>query len=132
MLATFFIASKFIPVVFADHCKRAFFFFLQPWYAYLDVQHDAIDNCEVVNFDVPMDFLAVGLAIVDSLTRLAGLVAVVVVIGAGVSYIMAGGNPEKAAAARRHIWQGLIGLAIVFVAAGFVAFIGNKLNPAGP
>jgi hypothetical protein len=118
-----------LPVVFANHCDDNFFFFLQPWYAYLDVQHDAYGNCEVVNFEVPMDFLAVGMAIVDSLTRLAGLVLVVVVISAGVAYIMSSGNPEKAAAARRRVWHGLIGLAIVFVAAGFVAFIGNRLNP---
>jgi type IV secretory pathway VirB2 component (pilin) len=62
------------------------------------------------------------------LIRLAGLVAVVMVIFAGVSYMTAQGNAEKAASARRRIYQSLIGLVIVFVAAGFVSFIGNKLS----
>lgn len=105
------------------------FFFLPTWYKYLDVQSSATGGCEVASFDFPMDLLAVGIALIDMLTRLGGLVAVVVVVMAGVAYITAQGDPQKAAGARRRIYQGLIGLAIVFIAAGLVAYIGNKLNP---
>lgn len=96
------------------------------WYEYLDLQL-VNGNCEVVNFKVPEDFLPVGLAIVDMLLRLGGLAAMIGIIAAGVGYITAGGDATKAATARRRIYNALIGLAIVFVAAGFVAFVGNYL-----
>jgi Type IV secretion system pilin len=96
------------------------------WYEYLNLQ-TINGSCEIVNFKVPEDFLPVGLAIVDMLLRLGGLAAMIAIIAAGVGYITAGGDASKAASARRRIYNGLIGLAIVFVAAGFVAFIGNYL-----
>ena len=37
------------------------------------------------------------------------------------------GNPEKAAAARKRLYNSLISLGIVFAAAGGVAFIGRVL-----
>ncbi len=131
MIAAYFSAwiNQYLPSIFAQACSPDnLFFFIPAWYKYLELGQSASGGCEVVNFDVPMDFLAVGLAIIDMLTRLAGLVIVVVVIAAGVSYITSQGNAEKATGARRRIINGFIGLAIVFVAAGLVAYIGNKLN----
>lgn len=133
MLINYFSAwiNQYLPTVFASHCQENFFFFLPPWYKYLDFQDDPTGGCSIPDppgFQVPMDFLAIGIAIIDMLTRLAGLVIVVVIILAGVSYITAQGNAEKVAAARQRIYNGFIGLAIVFIAAGLVAFIGNRLN----
>ncbi len=132
MIAVLLEASKIIPAFFAQAIPtcddKPLFFIFPPWYKYLDFEDDPAGGCRVIDFMVPDDFLGIGLAIVDMLLRLAGLAAVVVVIIAGVGYITAQGNPEKAASARRRIYQAFIGLAIVFVAAALVSFIGNRLS----
>ncbi|MBI4034316.1 hypothetical protein HY380_00285 [Candidatus Saccharibacteria bacterium] len=77
---------------------------------------------------MPGDIWLIGLAIIDMLLRVAGFIAIISIIAAGVSYITAGGSVEKTASARKRIYNALIGLGIVFAASGFVAFIGNKLG----
>ena len=112
---------------FAIQCNlpQKKFFFLPPWWEYLEGTKE-FGQC-VPNFTFPGDILLVGLAIVDMLLRVAGLVAIVSIIIAGVAYITAGGAVEKTASARKRIYNALIGLAIVAIASGFVAFIGNTL-----
>ncbi len=117
---------------FADICtlpdatKHPFFFFPH-WWEYLKGTVDNLGNC-VPDFHFPGDTWAVGLAIIDMLLRLAGLVAIISIIIAGVSYITAAGTVEKTASARRRIYNSLIGLALVLIASGAVAFIGNTLG----
>lgn len=101
------------------------FFFLPPWWEYLEGVDTGL-TC-APKFTFPSDILPVGLAIIDMLLRVAGLVAIVSIIIAGVAYITAGGDVQKTASARKRIYNALIGLAVVAVASGFVAFIGNKL-----
>lgn len=124
MLALF--ISKFSSFFVATMCNQHTFFFLPPWWEYLPPDKFAAD-CSIASFNFPNDLLAVGLAVVDMLLRVAGLVAIVSIIVAGVSYITAAGTVEKTASARRRIYNSLIGLAIVAIASGFVAFIGNTL-----
>lgn len=100
-------------------------FFIPPWWEYISPDKIGAD-CSIA-FSFPNDLLAVSLAIVDMLLRVAGLVAIVSIIAAGVSYITASGTVEKTASARRRIYNSLIGLAVVAIASGFVAFIGNTL-----
>lgn len=105
------------------------FFFLPPWYKYLALANKLDANCNLKeNFVFPTDIWLIALAVLDMLLRLAGFVAVIAIIIAGVSYIFASGNPEKAASARRRIYNALIGLIIALVATAFVAFIGNRLT----
>lgn len=106
-------------------CSKSKFFFLPPWWEYIDPQKIKA-NC-TIDVQVPNDILPIGLAIVDMLLRVAGLIAIISIIIAGVAYITAGGAVEKTASARKRIYNALIGLAIVAVASGAVAFIGNKL-----
>lgn len=112
---------------FAVQCDlpKKLFFVLPPWWEYLEGTQE-FGAC-VPSFSFPNDILPVGLAIVDMLLRVAGLIAIISIIVAGVAYITAGGAVEKTASARKRIYNALIGLAIVAVAAGVVAFIGNKL-----
>ena len=115
---------------FAAACiiKSHSFFGFPPWWKYVkSTEQDALGTC-VPKFNFPNDIWAVAFAVTDMLLYLAGIVAVVSIIIAGVSHITSDGNPEKAAAARKRIWNSLIGLGIVLVAAGFVSFIGNKLG----
>ena len=106
-------------------CGHSFFFFPN-WWEFLP-EPSPSTGC-VVTFLFPGHILPVSLAIVDMLLRLAGLVAIISIIAAGVIYMTAGGQYEKTAAAKTRIYNSLIGLAIVAVAAGVVAFIGNSLN----
>ena len=119
---------KLLPFIFAAPCPSKTFFFFPPWWEYLDRTTDALGQCAPA-FAFPGDIWAVGLAIIDMLLRLAGFVAVVAIIIAGVRYMGAGGNPEKAASARKGLYNGLLGLVIALTATAIVAFIGNSLAP---
>src|SRR5581483_11668699 len=86
---------------FGVNCKQPNFFFLPHWYEYLKVTEDAKSQSCLVNFKFPADIWTVGLAILDMLLRLAGFIAVISIIIAGVMYITSTGNPEKGVSARR-------------------------------
>jgi hypothetical protein len=122
------LASALIKFTFAAASCKAdnLFFFLPPWYKYLALA-GKLKNCDLQNF-VPGDIWLIGLAILEMLLRLAGFVAVIAIIFSGVRYMFSGGNAEKAASARRWLINSFIGLGIALVAAGFVAFIGNRLG----
>ncbi|MEX1058985.1 MAG: hypothetical protein WEC17_00925 [Candidatus Saccharimonadales bacterium] len=121
---------KSLPFVFAASCSaNNLFFFLPPWYKYLAEAGKLNASCNLNdNFVFPGDIWLIALAVLEMLLRLAGFVAVIMIIIAGVSYIFASGNPEKAASARKRIYNALIGLIIALVATSFVAFIGNRLT----
>lgn len=68
------------------------------------------------------------MAILDMLLRIAGFAAVIGILISGITYILAQGNPEKAAGARKALYNALIGLAIAFTAALIVAFVGRNLT----
>jgi hypothetical protein len=111
-------------------CAAHQFFFFPTWWEYLPDKRfttDAVGQC-LINFRFPGDILPVGLAILDILLRLAGFVAVVSIIIAGFQHLFTGGNPEKAASARRRLWNSLIGLGIVITATAAVTFIGNQIG----
>jgi hypothetical protein len=125
----FFAASTAPPA--AQNClpkagQHSFFLFPH-WWQYLKGTIDSLGNC-VPDFHFPGDTWAVALAIVDMLLRVAGLVAIISIIIAGLTYITAAGAVEKTASARRRIYNSLVGLGIVIVALGIVAFIGNTLG----
>lgn len=124
------IATKLLPFTFAAPaaCSSSnWFFFIPPWYEYIDTKFDSSCNLSA-SFMFPGDLLAVGLAILDILLRIAGFVAVVAIIASGVGYITAGGDVQKAASSRQRIFNALIGLVIVSIAATLVGFIGNSLG----
>lgn len=131
MLVSTLVFIQFIFAQGAGCTANNFFFFLPPWYKYLALTNPPKldpNSCSISDaFVFPADIWLIGLAVLDMLLRLAGFVAVIVIIIAGVSYILAGGSPEKAASARKRIYNALIGLAIALVATAFVAFIGNRL-----
>jgi type IV secretory pathway VirB2 component (pilin) len=104
------------------------FFGFPHWWQYINTGvGDALGGCTpTVNFsNGPSPILAIALAITDMLLYLAGIAAVISIIIAGISYIMAAGAPDKITAARKRIQNSLIGLGIVLVAATTVSFIGN-------
>jgi hypothetical protein len=116
-----------LPYVFAAApCAPHSFFFLPPWWEYLKLSTDAIGECSPV-FTFPNDVWLVGLAVLDMLLRLAGFAAVISIMIAGTQHLFTGGNPDKAASARRRLYNSLIGLAIALIATAVVTFLGNQV-----
>ena len=103
------------------------FFGFPHWWKYLGTQTDPTGKC-VPAFNFPSDTWAIGLAVLDMLLYLAGIVAVVSIIIAGIGYITATGNTDKITSSRKRIVNSLLGLAVVLVASAVVSFIGNSLK----
>lgn len=107
-----------------------------PWYQYLKIGKDKVTGeCGVSGgFQLlpgggqSSDLLMVGLAVVDDLIRLAGLIAVVFVVMGGIQYTTSQGNPDATAKAQSTVVNALVGLAISIVAVAFVAFIGRQIG----
>lgn len=111
-------------------CQSGNFLFLPHWWEFLPPARFTTDptlgDCNI-NFIFPGDILTVGLAVLDMLLRIAGFVAVISIIIAGFQYQFTMGDIQKAAAARRRIYNSLIGLAIALIATATVSFIGKSL-----
>jgi len=71
---------------------------------------------------------------ISSIIRVAlgllGIVAVVIVLWGGFVWMIAGGNEERAGEARKIIFSGIIGLAIVLSAYAIASFVLNQLSIA--
>jgi hypothetical protein len=117
-----------IHLFFADAtCTQpSFFNFLPHWWEYLKTAPDPLGQCSPV-FKFPNDILAVALAMIDILLRLAGFVAVISIIIAGFQHLFTGGNPENAANARKRLLYAILGLLIAMLATAVVTFLGNQL-----
>src|SRR4051812_6745564 len=107
--------------------QPSFFNFLPHWWEYLTVAPDPLNQCSPV-FNFPNDVLAVALAMIDILLRIAGFVAVISIILAGFQHLFTGGNPENAANARKRLLYAILGLLIAMLATAVVTFLGNQLT----
>lgn len=107
--------------------KDSFFNIIPRWWEYLKLAPDPLGQC-TPQFTFPDGLLAVGLAIIDIMLRIAGFVAVISIIISGISHLFTGGNPEKAATARKRLLNSLLGLLIVFIATAIVTFLGRQLG----
>ena len=108
-------------------CPKTFFFFLPTWYEYLKSGADELGQC-APQFQAPNDIFPVGLAVLDMLLRLAGFIAFLSLLIAGIEYVVAAGSPEKITNARKRAINSLVGLAIAFTAALMVSFIGRRFG----
>jgi hypothetical protein len=114
----------------AQGCEKTFFG-LVPWYHYLNVSGPP--ECEVSFNLLPKggrasDVPLVMVAIVDDLLRIAGIIALAMVIVGATQFITSQGNPEDRAKAQSTVINALIGMAVAIVAVAFVSFIGNKVG----
>ncbi len=124
-MIAFFMANLIHPFfAAASTCANGGFLGLPPWWKYLNAP--VPPEC-IVNIDWPSGIWLIGLAVLDMLLRIAGLVAVISILVSSVMYVTSSGNPDRAKAALDRIISSLVGLAIVLVAAAVVAFVGNRL-----
>ncbi len=68
--------------------------------------------------------------IINVALSMLGLVAVVIVLAGGFKWMTAGGNEEKTTEARKMIFSGIIGLAIILSAWAITLFVFNQLQKA--
>lgn len=105
------------------------FFSLTPWYEYLEGETDAFGKCiPQVKLTESNDIWLILLAVIDSLLKIAALVAVGFVIYGGIQFVISQGEPDKTNAARNTIINALVGLVIAIIAAGLISFIGTRIS----
>ncbi len=103
------------------------FFRLTPWYEYLDSTTDAFGKC-IPTIDGGKDIWLIGLAVIDSLLKIAAMVAIGMVIYGGVQFTISQGEPDKTNAARNTIINAMVGLVIAMSAAAIVSYIGTNIG----
>lgn len=124
-----------MPSPSAAKCARGNGFLgLKPWYVYLPPDRFDQDgeSCAITNFKAlpktgMSDIVPVALAILETLLRIAGLIAVAFVVVGGVKYVTSQGEPSATAQAKDTIINAIIGVVIVLIASGVIVFIGNQL-----
>lgn len=101
------------------------------WYEYLTVTERADGNgCGIDNSNVDPKkvILLIALAIVDILTRVAAIAAVVFVVYGGVLFVLSQGEPGKIVSARKTIVNALVGLVIALLASQIVRFFASVIT----
>jgi len=136
----------------AAGCDKGTFLLLPRWYKYLNIgpkvsvdknnkQVGTPDPCaiigpedtkgqadpKIVQLDTAKVGGLIGLAVVDILLRIGGLVAVGYVIYGGFKYILSQGEPDNTRKARGTILASLIGLVIVMLSSAAVNFVGKVI-----
>jgi hypothetical protein len=69
-------------------------------------------------------------SIINIVLGILGIVAVVIIVAGGFTWMTAAGNEDKVGSAKKMITQGVIGLVIVFAAWGIATFVINQLGQA--
>lgn len=129
-LLAFVTLSAFVPTVVyaANDCPdakdRNAFELIPTWYKYLDLDSD----CEVSDFQFPGDIWKIGIAGIEIILRIAGLVAFGMITFAGFKFVLSRGNPTEASKARQTIIDAAIGIAITSIATVLVGFLGRTLS----
>ncbi len=149
MMGALFLAVANYSIVAAatspgDRCtpEVTSFLGLPAWYKYLSSEIDQSGRCSpILSYDESNteqteeeqkvnSALPIGLAILEGMLRISGIVAVVMIFWAGFKYMTSQGNPDAAAGARKTAINALVGLAIVILATTLVSFVGNSLLPS--
>jgi type IV secretory pathway VirB2 component (pilin) len=73
--------------------------------------------------DIPTFVWTVALNALDILLRIAGILAVVLLIVNGYQYLMSAGAPEKISKAKTGLLQAIVGLAIALLASTIIYYI---------
>ncbi len=92
-----------------------------------------IFGIDKVEKDIPLgktDFTETITGIINVLLGLLGVVAVVIILIAGFKWMTAGGNDDKVSEARKMLFAGIIGLAIILSAWAIARFVLVQLGQA--
>ncbi len=109
----------------ASNCQKGSFLGLPTWYEYLELDADcSIPDGQDIDIVAPR----VGLAIVEIILRLSGIIAVGYIIYGGFKYMLSQGEPDATKKAKGTILNALIGMVIAMSATFIVTLIGNSLG----
>jgi hypothetical protein len=113
--------------LFAAACdKGKTFFGLPVWYKYLpDDGADMFGSCNL-KIDNITQYALIGLALVEVLLRIGGIVAFGYIVWGGLQMVLSQGEPDKRVKAISTITNAVIGLVITLLAVGILSFIAGK------
>lgn len=107
---------------------------ITPWYEYLPGD-DSTGRCRPElpktpggNVDIAKSATLILVAVIELLTRVAGLIAGGFVIWGAIQYITSQGEPEGLSNAKNTIQNALIGFVIVVLAIAIVQFVGRAFQ----
>lgn len=107
-------------------------FGITTWYRGLEFDDECNPIVSYEDFDSTDEsvnpILIITLNISDMIARLAGIIAVIVVVIGGFKYVLSDGDPQKTADARKTIINALIGAVIAAMAAIIVSLVVNTLG----
>lgn len=95
-------------------------------YWYRGMKCDTINGNKVVNVKettIPTLVWTVALNVLEILLRIAGILAVIMILASAFQYITNGGNEQKIAKAKTSLIQAVVGLAIAICATTIIGFI---------
>ncbi len=72
--------------------------------------------------------VSVGLAAIEIMLLIAGIVAVAYIIVGGFRYVLSGGNPDQTKVAKDAVLNAVIGLVIAIIASTIVRFLAARLS----
>jgi len=74
------------------------------------------------------DLIAIIFRLIQYLLMFLGVVAMIIILYGGYTWMTAGGNDEKVGKAKKILMAGLIGLVIILLAFAIAAFIINRIH----
>ncbi|MEI6237333.1 MAG: hypothetical protein WCP03_01900 [Candidatus Saccharibacteria bacterium] len=97
------------------------------WYKYLTVDSS---NGEITmdKDDLPKNLILIGLAVIEMLLVLAGIIAVIMVMVGGFKYVTSQGESDKIAGAKNTIINALVGAVIAIIASQVVVYIAGMFS----
>ena len=99
-----------------EQCSGGSFFGLDPWYKYLTCSNGNIAQENFQGERLRTTVWKIVLTILGDLFVVAGVVAVVLIVMAGIKFMTAAGDPGAVAAAKKAITAAIVGLVIVILA----------------
>lgn len=123
IFTVFILSSSSALALVPPECSNSFFG-LPPWYQYLNIEPT---NCSIVPGQSNVPVLVI-LGVIAIAIRLAGILAVFMIIWGGYKFIFSDGNSDQVAGARKTILNAVIGLIIVILATPLVNFIASRLS----
>ena len=124
-------------LVFVVIFTLAFGMLVTPAFALVDEANDVFGLQEIAGTSSDSgialgnkDFTETITSIINVVLSLLGIVAVVIILAGGFKWMTAGGNEEKVDEARKLIFAGIIGIAIILSAWAIARFVLENLGEA--
>lgn len=113
--------------VYAAKCTGGALLTLPPWYKGLDCEADGGVTLGDSEDKIQKSVTQIILNVIEILTQLVGYASIVFIIIGGFRYMTSAGSPQSMTAARKTIFNAIIGLLIAIFAVTIINLIGAAL-----